>query len=103
MTRDESNSLGQPILRQGSCSDMRYLNTGLHLLINTLSSVLLAASNYGMQCLSAPTRADVDKAHFEGKWVDIGVPSVHNLRRLPATRVVLWVLLMVSSLPLHLV
>ncbi|KAI8714849.1 hypothetical protein NCS52_01205800 [Fusarium sp. LHS14.1] len=103
MTRDEKNRLDQPVLREGACSEMKYLNTGLHLIINALSSILLAASNYGMQCITAPTRADVDKAHFEGKWLDIGVPSVHNLSRLPAQRVVLWGLLMLSSLPLHLV
>ncbi|RTE77655.1 hypothetical protein BHE90_007883 [Fusarium euwallaceae] len=102
MKRDKKNKIGQPVLQEGPCSDMRYLNTGLHLVINALSSVMLAASNYGMQCISAPTRADVDKAHFEGKWMDIGVPSVHNLWRLPTKRVALWGLLMVSSLPLHL-
>ncbi|RSL52670.1 hypothetical protein CEP54_010779 [Fusarium duplospermum] len=74
VTRDEKNWVGQPILQEGPCSDMRYLNAGLHLIINALSSVLLAASNYGMQCISAPTRADVDKAHFKGGWLDIGVP-----------------------------
>lgn len=102
-TRDQKNMLDQPVLQEGPCSDMRHMNTGLHLIINALSSILLAASNYGMQCISAPTRVDVDKAHFEGKWLDIGVPSVHNLRRLPTERVVLWGLLMFSSLPLHLV
>lgn len=102
LTQEEKNSLDQPILREGVCSEMRNLNTALHLVINALSSILLAASNFGMQCVSAPTRADVDKAHFAGKWLDIGVPSVHNLRRLPKHRVVLWGLLMLSSLPLHL-
>ncbi|KAI8657985.1 hypothetical protein NCS57_01178700 [Fusarium keratoplasticum] len=103
VTRDEKNELGQPVLQQGRCSDMRYLNTGLHLVINALSSVLLAASNYGMQCMSAPTRADVDRVHFEGKWLDIGVPSVHNLRHFPKKRVAIWGLLVLSSLPLHLI
>ncbi|RSL94620.1 hypothetical protein CEP52_012516 [Fusarium oligoseptatum] len=72
VTRNEKNWVGQPILQEGPCSDMRFLNAGLHLIINALSSVLLAASNYGMQCISAPTRADVDKAHFKGGWLDIG-------------------------------
>ncbi|KAM0433872.1 hypothetical protein ACHAPT_003815 [Fusarium lateritium] len=103
VAQEKRNKLGQPVLRQGRCADMRHLNTGLHLIINALSSVLLAASNYGMQCISAPTRADVDKAHFAGKWLDIGVPSVHNLGHLSRKRVVLWSLLMLSSLPLHLV
>ncbi|KAL6364354.1 hypothetical protein LRP88_02274 [Fusarium phalaenopsidis] len=102
VTRSNKNQLGQPVFQEGKCSDMRFLNAGLHLVINALSSILLAASNYGMQCISAPTRADVDKAHLRGKWLDIGVPSMHNLRRLPTNRVILWGLLMLSSLPLHL-
>ncbi|RSL62691.1 hypothetical protein CEP53_004706 [Fusarium sp. AF-6] len=98
VTRDKKNWVGQPILQEGPCSDMRFLNAGLHLIINALSSVLLAASNYGMQCISAPTRADVDKAHFKGGWLDIGVPSVHNLRHLPAKRVILYNSVVFSSL-----
>ena len=55
-----------------------------------------------MQCLSSPTRSEIDKAHGQGVWLDIGVPSVRNLRRLSTTRIVLWWLLAVSSVPLHL-
>ncbi|KAH7129593.1 hypothetical protein B0J13DRAFT_139639 [Dactylonectria estremocensis] len=90
------------ILKEGSCSDIRNVNVALHLLINVLSSILLAASNYGMQCLSAPTRADVDKAHSRGKWLDIGIPSIRNLADIPRKRAILWGLLVLSSVPLHL-
>ena len=55
-----------------------------------------------MQCLSSPTRSEIDKAHSQGIWLDIGVPSVRNLRRLSKTRIVLWWLLAISSIPLHL-
>jgi hypothetical protein len=72
------------------------------LLINALSTILLSASNYTMQCLSAPTRSEVDDAHSTGKWLDIGVPSVRNLGRIARKRVILWWLLGASSLPLHL-
>ncbi|KAI5465240.1 hypothetical protein BGZ63DRAFT_347217 [Mariannaea sp. PMI_226] len=89
------------ILIEGPCSEMRRYNTILHLVVNIFSSILLAASNYGMQCLSAPTRADVDKAHFRGKWMDIGIPSIGNLFAIPRKRVVLWALLLLSSVPLH--
>ena len=74
----------------------------MHLAINILSTLLLGASNYSMQCLSSPTRSDIDKAHSQGIWLDIGVPSVRNLRRLSTTRIVLWWLLAISSIPLHL-
>lgn len=90
------------ILKEGSCSDIRKINVTLHLLINILSSILLAASNYGMQCLSAPTRGEVDKAHCRGKWMDIGIPSIRNLVDIPRKRAILWGILALSSAPLHL-
>ena len=55
-----------------------------------------------MQCLSSPTRSEIDKAHGQRMWLDIGVPSVRNLRKLSTTRIVLWWLLATSSIPLHL-
>ena len=55
-----------------------------------------------MQCLSSPTRNEIDKAHSQGIWLDIGVPSFRNLRRLSTIRTVLWWLLAISSVPLHL-
>lgn len=38
------------VLYEGDCDRVRHLNTGLHLLINLLSTALLGASNYGMVC-----------------------------------------------------
>jgi hypothetical protein len=93
------------VLFDGDCDRASRLNTGLHLLINILSTVLLSSSNYCMQCLSAPTRKEVDEAHGKGKWLDIGVQSVHNLRHIYNTdrkRAVVWFLIGLSSLPLHL-
>ena len=94
------NGLGT--LQDGSCKRTATLTFWIHLAINILSTLLLGASNYSMQCLSSPTRDEIDKAHGQGVWLDIGVPSVRNLRRLSTTRIVLWWLLAVSSVPLHL-
>ena len=68
-------------LQDGDCSETKRLDLWLHLLINILSTLLLGASNYSMQCLSAPTRQDLDQAHRNDSWMDIGVPSMRNLRR----------------------
>ncbi|KAI4929197.1 hypothetical protein J4E86_011725 [Alternaria arbusti] len=65
-------------------------NTALHVLINALSTMLLAGSNYTMQVLSSPTRQDVDAAHARGQWLDIGVLSPRNLRLIPRKRAALW-------------
>jgi hypothetical protein len=92
----------QGLLDAGDCDQIKRVNTGIHLLINVFSTVLLSGSNYCMQCLSAPTRKEVDRAHAVGKWLDIGIPSFRNLRNIERRRVVLWFLLGFSSLPLHL-
>ena len=89
-------------LQDGSCKRTTTLTFWTHLAINILSTLLLGASNYSMQCLSSPTRSEIDKAHSQGVWLDIGVPSVRNLRRLSRNRIILWWLLAISSVPLHL-
>lgn len=77
------------------------LNTGLHLLINVLSTALLGACTFTMQCLTSPTRSEIDRAHAQGKTLDIGITSIRNLLRIDRRRAALWILLGVSSLPLH--
>jgi hypothetical protein len=90
------------VLLDGDCNRVKRLNTALHVLINVLSTILLSGSNYCMQCLSGPTRSEVDKAHALGKWLDIGIPSIRNVKHLSRRRITLWVLLALTSLPLHL-
>jgi hypothetical protein len=90
------------VLFEGDCNRVENLNTGLHVFINILSTILLSGSNYCMQCLSAPTRSEVDKAHAQGKWLDIGIPSIRNIKHLSKQRITLWILLALTSLPLHL-
>ncbi|KAF2792549.1 hypothetical protein K505DRAFT_52400 [Melanomma pulvis-pyrius CBS 109.77] len=92
---------GKRTLYDGDCKTTKELNTAVHLLINIFSTVLLGASNYCMQCMSAPTRSEVDLAHSQSRWVDIGVPSIRNLKYVSRTRLVLWSLLGLSSIPLH--
>lgn len=87
---------------KGQCSKIKNASLWMHLAINALSTVLLSASNYCMQALSAPTRAEVDKAHGKKEWIDIGVPSIRNLAKISKRRVYTWLLLGFSSLPLHL-
>lgn len=95
-------SEGNGDLYVGDCQVVNRQNMGIHVLINALSSLLLSASNYTMQCVSAPTRKECDKAHAKGDWLDIGVPGVRNLARISRRRRVLWALLAVSSIPIHL-
>jgi hypothetical protein len=77
-------------------------NTFAHVAINALSTVLLSMSNYTMQVLNSPTRQEVDKAHKRGKWLDIGLLSLHNLRIISRKRAILCLIMALSSMPLHL-
>lgn len=86
----------------GDCKKTSTMNTWAHLAINVISTCLLAGSNYCMQCLVAPTRLDIDQAHRQSRWLDIGLPSIRNLRYIETRRRWLWAFLVASSLPLHL-
>lgn len=58
---------GRAVLYRGNCQTVRSKNTWIHLYINVASTLLLSASNFSMQCLSAPTRKDTDRGAFEEK------------------------------------
>lgn len=90
------------LLYQGKCSVSKNWARGLHFLINVLSTLMLAASNFCMQCLSSPSRDEVDIAHAQGKWLDVGVPSLKNLASIGVKQRMLWLALLVTSLPIHL-
>lgn len=89
-------------IRKGDCADIEHIQLDVHLIIDIVSTLLLGASNYCMQCLSAPTRSDVNGAHQVGSWLDIGVPSIKNFWYLRRRKLVLWLVLGLSSVPLHL-
>ncbi|KAF7511429.1 hypothetical protein GJ744_004618 [Endocarpon pusillum] len=90
------------VLIEGDCKKVRSYDSKFHYAINVIATVLVAASNYNMQCLTAPTRSEIDKAHAKSIWLDIGVHSVRNLRHVSPGKAVLWLALLVSTFPLHL-
>ena len=93
---------GTGTLYSGSCAKNKTIGLWLHLGINVLSTLLLSGSNYTQQCLAAPTRSEIDVAHARRQWMDISVPSVRNLFRIKAERTLLWIVIGVTSVPLHL-
>lgn len=99
-SKDSNSNIAS--IRHGTCSEIKQLGIGIHLMINIMSTLLFGASNYCMQCLSAPTRADIDRAHRRGVWLDVGILSVRNFFFVRPLNVVLWLLLGISSIPLHL-
>jgi hypothetical protein len=93
---------GVSTILEGDEAGISGLNTLIHVIINALSTILLSASNYTMQVLISPTRDEIDSAHGAGKWFEIGLFSLRNLRIVSRKRAILCVVLAISSLPLHL-
>ena len=96
-----SNSTEISAFYTGACSQSERISTRIHLVINILSTLLLGASNMCMQLLAAPTRSEIDRAHRDRYWLDIGVPSIRNLKYISRERLIVWVILGLSSVPLH--
>ena len=90
------------VFQRRSCRSSNTINIIGQVIINILATLLMAASNYCMQILSSPLREEVDAAHAAKKWLYIGVPNLKNLRHIPWTRRMLCLILVVSSLPVHL-
>lgn len=94
---------GSAILLEGSNKQIHAWSIALHLIINGFGSVVLGGSNYTMQCLAAPSRAEVDRAHNQGKALSIGTQSMRNVfGRISRKRSTAWWLLAISSVPIHL-
>ncbi|KAF4543969.1 uncharacterized protein LTHEOB_6635 [Lasiodiplodia theobromae] len=89
-------------LVEGKCDHVKEASRWIHLVINILSTVLLSCSNYCMQVLASPTREELVKAHNRRFWLHIGVPNLRNLFHIGKDRRNLFLLLAVSSVPLHL-
>lgn len=101
-SQPNSSLRSDTVLFHGSCDYSRYLNIGLHLLINLVSSAVLASSNYFMQILNAPSRHEIDKAHQNFTSLEIGIPSLKNLSYLSKSKRFCWALVLITSLPIHL-
>lgn len=89
-------------LVQGDSAYVSRLSSILHIFINIMSTVLLTSSNYAMQVLCAPTRHEINGVHASGQWMEIGLASLRNLKRIAKGKAAPWWLLAISSAPLHL-
>lgn len=89
-------------LAKGNSNYISQVSTVHHIMINFLSTVLLTASSYCMQITCAPSRSEIDAAHKDGTWLDIGILSLHNFSYISKRRRAILILLSFSSLPLHL-
>jgi hypothetical protein len=97
---DLSGGIGT--IYRDTCDKIKTTGLWLHIAINILSTMMLGASNYCMQCLCSPTRQEIERAHARRQWLDIGIQSLRNLTRIKRPRMILWMFLAGSSIPLHL-
>ncbi|KAK1976579.1 hypothetical protein LZ30DRAFT_603189 [Colletotrichum cereale] len=88
---------GESRLFKGDCAAARDLKIGVFVAINVIAIVLLSAANYVFQVLSSPTRIEVDVAHSEKRWLDIGIPSFRNLHFVSKPRVIMAVIIMLAA------
>ncbi|KAJ3534934.1 hypothetical protein NM208_g7344 [Fusarium decemcellulare] len=102
VTTSPHNSDGVGLLLSGNCRYVANVNSALHVGLNVLSSLFLGAGNYCMQVLVSPSREELDKAHRKGVSLEIGVPSIKNLRHIQPRRVILWLATGLVSVLLHL-
>lgn len=65
---------------EGKCGRARAIDLGLHAMINVFALFFIAGGNYGAQVLASPTRTEVATAHSKQRWLDIGIPSMRNLK-----------------------
>lgn len=94
---------GSVVFFTGNCHTTDVVTTISHVIINILSTILLAYSNFGIQCLTSPTRKEVERAHSRKNWLSIGTPNIRNLFFISKRKVCLIMLLIASSFPLHMV
>lgn len=87
---------------EGNCKHTKRVATGLHILINILSTTLVATSSYCCQLLMAPTREDVDHAHAHRIWLPIGTFDIKRLSLLPRGRKLNWYMLLCTSIAIQL-
>lgn len=92
----------QNVLWEGSCTVTKRWTTFASLLINFIATLTISSSNYVMQCLSAPSKKELEHAHTDGRSLQLGVSSPSNLRYVSRRKIFLWWLLSLSSIPVHL-
>lgn len=92
---------GSRLFYRDVCTKTKKWDTTIHFVINAFSTCILAAGNYAMQTLVAPTREEIDFHHARRRWLDVGSASIRNLFLIGKPRVMLWGLLLLTTLPFH--
>lgn len=87
---------------KGNCSVAGKVNSGIHIALTIYSALVALSSDFFLRLVIAPQPDDIQAAHKESQWVDVGINSLRNLRFIPMVRRALWLLCVISSVPLQL-
>ncbi|KAH8175710.1 hypothetical protein LIA77_04128 [Sarocladium implicatum] len=86
------------IFTSSSCKAVRVANQGAHAAAAVLGMLLVAGAGHAAQVLGAPTRNNVNKAHSDGRKLDVGRGlSVRNLKTVNMGRVIISLVALVSA------
>ena len=88
---------GYGTIQAGDCRSVKRINTWLHLLINVLSTFLLAGCGARMAIYSCPSRAEVDEAHNKRRWLHIDTLSFRKLTGIAKRKSFIVLVLSLSS------
>lgn len=102
VSKRESSGISSTKLFDGSCERASRMNTMLHLILNIVSTGILASSNFFMQIVTSPSRKEIDQAHGFLRSLKIGLQSPTNIPHLSRMKQLSWMVLLLSSIPIHL-
>lgn len=63
--RFPSAGSGLVVLMEDDCSEVKATDSKVHYALNMIAMLLVCESNYNKQCLTAPTRREVDGAYAD--------------------------------------
>lgn len=87
-----------PIFARDSCKAISDVNQGAHGAAAALGVLLVAGAGHAAQVLCAPSRNNVDKAHGDGRRLDIGRGlSIRNLKVVNIGRVMISLVAMIAG------
>lgn len=91
-------------LVSGKCEQLAWVSGGLHLIVNILGSIIFGISIYLQQLCTSPTLHDIQKeVRQEGGDIRFGSILPFGLvRRRKRGLLFVWLLLLATSLPIHL-
>lgn len=97
-----SKTLADGVLYRGSCARVKQWTSGLSILLNIIATLMIASSNYIMQCLSAPSETELRHAHKNGRSLQLGISSPFNIVYMSLPKTLLWWVMGLTSIPVHL-